>query len=69
EIDFIAEKNRERLYVQVALTVADKTTFEREYGNLEAIPDNYPKVVVTYRDSFPNTTNGIRTMTLREFLR
>ncbi|MDE6028011.1 MAG: ATP-binding protein [Muribaculaceae bacterium] len=69
EIDFIAEKNGERLYVQVALTVADKTTFEREYGNLEAIPDNYPKVVVTYRDSFPNTTNGIRTMTLREFLR
>ena len=68
EIDFVAEKNGECLYVQVAMTVADKSTAEREYGNLTMIPDNYEKIVVTYRDSFPNTMEGIRTMTLREFL-
>ena len=68
EIDFVAVKNGECLYVQVAMTVADKSTAEREYGNLTMIPDNYEKIVVTYRDSFPNTMEGIRTMTLREFL-
>ena len=44
------------------MTVMDKATAEREYGNLEAVSDNYEKVVVTYRDSFPNTVNGIRTI-------
>ncbi len=68
EIDFIAEKDGERKYVQVAMTVADKDTAEREYGNLTTISDNYEKIVVTYRDSFPNTFKGIKTMTLREFL-
>lgn len=69
EIDFVAEKDGESLYVQVAMTVADKATAEREYGNLAIIPDNYEKIVVTYRDSFPNSYKGIRTMTLREFLK
>lgn len=68
EIDFVAEKDGEKLYVQVAMTVADKDTAEREYGNLAMIPDNYEKIVVTYRDSFPNSYKGIRTMALREFL-
>lgn len=68
EIDFVAEKDGERLYVQVALTVADKVTADREFGNLSAITDNYEKIVVTYHDSFPNTFNGIKAMTLREFL-
>ena len=68
EIDFVAEKDGESLYVQVAMTVADKATAEREYGNLATISDNYEKIVVTYRDSFPNTVDGIRTMSLREFL-
>lgn len=69
EIDFVAEKDGERLYVQVAMTMADKATAEREYGNLAMIPDNYEKIVVTYKDNFPNTYKGIKTMTLREFLR
>lgn len=69
EIDFVGENNGERLYVQVALTVADKATAEREYGNLAMTPDNYEKIVVTYRESFPNSYKGIRTMALREFLK
>lgn len=67
EIDFVAEKDGERIYVQVAMTVSDKATAEREYGNLAEIPDNYEKMVVTYKESYPNTFRGIKTMTLREF--
>ena len=68
EIDFIAQKDNENLYVQVVMTVTDKSTADREYGNLLTIPDNYEKIVVTYKESFPNTMQGIRTMTLREFM-
>lgn len=68
EIDFIAEKNNECRYVQVALSVADEDTANREFGNLTKIPDNYEKTVVTLRESSPNTYNGIKMMTLREFL-
>lgn len=68
EIDFIAEKDGERKYVQVALTVMNEDTARREFGNLQAIPDNYEKMVVTLNDTFSNTYNGIKTITLREFL-
>lgn len=51
------------------MTIADKHTAEREYGNLASISDNYEKIVVKYRDSFPNTFEGIHTMTLMEFLK
>lgn len=68
EIDFIAEKGNECRYVQVALSVRDRDTAEREFGNLARIPDNYDKMVVTLRDSVSNTYNGIRQLSLREFL-
>ena len=69
EIDFVAEKGNEKLYVQVALRIDDSATAEREFGNLTKIPDNYEKIVVTLRDSFPNTLNGIKALSLREFLK
>lgn len=68
EIDFIAEKNGEFKYIQTAQTINDSSTLEREFGNLEQIPDNYEKIVVTLNDSFPNTYRGIKVMNLREFL-
>ena len=68
EIDFIAEKNGERKYIQVATTIMSEETAEREFGNLELVEDNYEKIVVTFNDSFPNTRNGIKAMGLREFL-
>ena len=46
EIDFIGEKNGEKLYIQVALKI-DGDTAEREFGNLLKIQDNYPKIVLT----------------------
>ncbi len=68
EIDFVAERNGERCYVQVAVNVNDQATAEREFGNLAQIRDNYRKIVVTLRDSAPNTASGIELLSLREFL-
>ncbi|MCM1111215.1 MAG: ATP-binding protein [Clostridium sp.] len=68
EIDFIAEKDGERKYIQVAVNVYDRATADREFGNLESIGDNYEKLVITLRDSAPNTLNGIKMLSLRDFL-
>ena len=68
EIDFVARRDGEQRYIQVALNVNDPATAQREFGNLADIPDNYRKTIVTLRDSFPNTQNGIDTISLREFL-
>lgn len=68
EIDFIAEKDGERRYIQVAVNVADRATAEREFGNLADIKDNYEKCVVTLRDAAPNTYDGIKMLSLRKFL-
>ncbi|MDE6270399.1 MAG: ATP-binding protein [Muribaculaceae bacterium] len=67
EIDFVASKNGERYYIQVALNVNDPSTAEREFGNLTVIPDNYTKILITLRDSTPNTHNGIHMLSLRQF--
>ncbi|MCH5234689.1 MAG: ATP-binding protein [Muribaculaceae bacterium] len=68
EIDFIAEKNSEISYIQVAMTITEDDTIKREFGNLEMIKDNYKKFVVTLNDSFPNTYKGINTYNLIDFL-
>lgn len=68
EIDFVAEKNAEIKYIQVAMTIIGEDTKKREFGNLEKLKDNYKKIVVTLNDSFPNTYNGIETYNLLDFL-
>ncbi len=68
EIDFVAEKGSEQHYFQVAVRITDPSVAEREFGNLASIPDNYQKTLVTLRDSAPNTKDGIRMVSLREFL-
>lgn len=68
EVDFIAEKGGEKLYVQVALTINDPKTLDREFGNLKKINDNYPKTVVTMDSFSGNTVEGITTTDLRDFL-
>ena len=68
EIDFIAEKNNEKLYVQVALSLHAEKTMQREFGNLLAIDDNYPKMVVTL-DAFDGASyQGVQAIHLRRFL-
>ena len=68
EIDFVAERNSEKLYVQVALSITAPETLEREFGNLAQIPDNYPKWVITLDAFEGNSYNGIQALSLRTFL-
>ncbi|TNH06797.1 ATP-binding protein [Testudinibacter sp. TR-2022] len=68
EIDFVAEKNGERIYVQAALSINEEKTLEREFGNLLKIQDNYPKFVVTMDDFEGNSYDGVVCLSLRAFL-
>ncbi len=68
EIDFIGEKEGERKYFQVALSLNETQTIEREFGNLKKIQDNYPKMVITMDSFSGNTHEGILTTDIRSFL-
>ncbi len=68
EIDFIGERDGEKIYIQVALRISAKQTMEREFGNLLEIRDNYPKYVVTLDDYTGTSFEGIRHIPLRKFL-
>lgn len=71
EIDFVCSKNsaRKRFYVQVSYIIADEQTREREFGNLRAIRDNYPKYVISMTPLVSrNDENGITHLHLRRFL-
>ena len=60
EVDFVAIKGEERIYVQVAYEMMDEETVGREYGSLELIRDSYPKYVVTMDSRQLPVRNGIR---------
>jgi len=59
EVDFVAKKASETLYVQCAYLLQDESTIEREFAALETIKDNYPKVVVSMDDIVLPSRNGI----------
>jgi len=59
EIDFVAQQGEKREYYQVALSVRDEATLEREIRPLEAIKDNHPKFLLTMDDDPPSAHNGI----------
>ena len=69
EIDFIGEKDGEKIYIQVALSINDPKTLSREFGNLKNIKDNYPKMVITMDNFTGNTFDGIKSIDLRSFLK
>lgn len=68
EIDFIAERMGEKIYIQVALRISEKQTAEREFGNLLTIKDNYPKYVITLDDYTGSSYEGILHIPLKQFL-
>lgn len=68
EVDFVAEKDGEKQYIQVALSINNETTLKREFGNLKIIKDNYPKTVITMDAFTGNTMEGIRSESLQNFL-
>lgn len=71
EIDFVATKEDRRIYVQVTYLLASEDTIKREFGNLAAIKDNYPKYVVSLDPISGGFSEypGIEHVKLREFLK
>ena len=69
EIDFVAEKNNETSYFQVAYLLENERTISREFGNLDKIKDHYPKYVISM-DEFPISSSykGIMHLELIKFL-
>jgi predicted AAA+ superfamily ATPase len=68
EVDFIAERQEQRTYVQVCLTLETAATQEREFSALERIPDNHPKIVLSLDEYQQVARGGIRHENLREWL-
>ncbi|MFH0920076.1 MAG: ATP-binding protein [Fibrobacterota bacterium] len=68
EVDFVAQKPGETLYVQVCSRLADSKTVDREFGNLERINDNYPKRVLSLEKHFPPDRKGIKHTHISDFL-
>lgn len=68
EIDFIATRNEEKIYVQVSLTIKDESTRKREYEHLLEIHDNYPKYVLLNDDFAGGNYQGIKTIHIADFL-
>ncbi len=67
EIDFIAQKGQEKIYVQAAYLLSDEHVVEREFGAYRTIMDNYPKYVISM-DQIPLSRDGIIHKNLIDFL-
>lgn len=67
EIDFVCERQGEKLYVQVCYLLAAEETIQREFGAYDGVRDNYPKYVVSM-DEFDMSRDGIKHRNIREFL-
>jgi predicted AAA+ superfamily ATPase len=67
EVDFIAQRGSEICYIQVTYLLADPTTIDREFAPLEAIDDNYPKMVISM-DPVNRSRGGIIHKHIIDFL-
>ena len=68
EIDFVASRQNEKLYVQVTQMIKSESTEKREYDRLLSIRDNYPKYVLLTDDFAGGNYQGIKTMHIADFL-
>jgi len=68
EVDFVCDKAGERLYVQVAYMIPDDKVRDREFGNLLAIPDNFPKKVVSMDVVTDGSYRGVDHVHVEDFL-
>lgn len=68
EIDFVAIRQAEKIYVQVAQEISSEKTRQREYGRLLSIGDNYPKYVLSNDDYAGGNYQGIKTIHIADFL-
>lgn len=68
EIDFVATRQENKLYIQITQKIERDETEEREYGRLLSIADNYPKYVLRTDEFAGGNYQGIRTMHIADFL-
>lgn len=68
EIDFVAVRQNEKIYVQVTQEINSEKTEKREYNRLLEIPDNYPKFVLTTDEFAGGNYEGIKTMHIADFM-
>ena len=68
EIDFVATRQNEKLYIQVTQEISSEKTEHREYDRLLAVSDNHPKYVLLTDDFAGGNYQGIKTMHVADFL-
>jgi len=68
EVDFIAEKKNEKVYIQVTYKMVEQQTIEREFGAFKSINDNYPKYVVSMDEFWNDNMEGIKHIHIADFL-
>lgn len=67
EVDFVCERGNQRIYIQVTYVLTEDNT-EREFAPLEAIKDNYEKMVISTDSLISFSRNGIRQKNIVDFL-
>lgn len=68
EIDFVGEKDGDKIYIQACYLLNDASTIQREFGSLLEIKDNYPKYVLYKEGTFHGNYEGIPAMKIEEWL-
>ncbi|QRX64212.1 ATP-binding protein [Dysgonomonadaceae bacterium zrk40] len=68
EIDFVAEKQGQKVYIQVAYKLENQATVAREFRNLLSVGDQYPKYVVTMDEFWKDAIEGVVHLYITDFL-
>jgi len=68
EVDFVAEKEEKRIYLQVAYLMPSPDTVEREFSVLESIRDNHPKYVLSMDPLTIKRESGVKHLRILDFL-
>lgn len=68
EVDFIAERKNEKLYIQATYKMIEQQTIDREFGAFKSISDNYPKYVVSMDEFWKDNVEGIKHIHIADFL-
>lgn len=68
EIDFVAERKNDKIYVQVAYQMSNESTISREFKPLLMVKDHYPKYVVSMDENFKDNIEGVRHVYLEDFI-
>ena len=69
EIDFVAQRGSEKIYIQVSDNISDEKTFEREHSPLLAIRDAYPKMIIARTHHETYDYQGVQVVDICRWLR